>query len=212
MYPIIFGYFLFTPKVMHGFIEEYFTRGTVGTVKVGETLQNLFSLSSPIISRKPLTENEPMFVSKGRARLKRELYDWYSRYLSSYSLKEAKILKTTFQLSMLSKSRQLTYDNVIDYAISEMRSLPPDVALAPWIYDLANDLGYSDEQIFKSIKRRMTNMDRDLLDNVFKGNVLGYNRELKQRDLDFILKNIDMQELGNEEGIIPKIMREIDLK
>ena len=113
---------------------------------------------------------------------------------------------------MLNKSRQLTYDNVIDYAISEIRSLPPDVALAPWIYDLANDLGYSDEQIFKSIKRRMKNMDRTLLDNVFKGNVLGYNRELKQRDLDFILKNIDAQELGNEEGIIPKIMKEIDLK
>ena len=197
------AYKAFTPKVFHGFIEEYFTRGTVGTLK--------FSLSSPVISRKPLTENEPMFVSKGRARLKRELYDWYSRYFSSYSLKEAKILKTTFQLSMLNKSRQLTYDNVIDYAVSEMRSLPPDVALAPWIYDLANDLGYSDEQIFKSIKRRMTNMDRDLLDNVFKGNVLGYNRELKQQDLDFILKNIDMQELGNEEGIIPQIMKNDDL-
>ena len=206
------AYKAFTPKLFHGPLEEYFTRGTVGTVKVGETLQNLFSLSSPIISRKPLTENEPMFVNKGRARLTREFYDWYSRYFSSYSLKEAKILKTTFQLSMLNKSRELTYDNLMDYAVSEVRSLPPDVAIAPWIYDLANDMGYSDQQVIKSIKRRMTNMDRDLLDNVFKGNVLGYNRELKQNDLKFILDNIDAQEMGNEEGIIPKIMREIDLK
>jgi hypothetical protein len=113
---------------------------------------------------------------------------------------------------MLNKSRELTYDNLMDYAVSEVRSLPPDVAIAPWIYDLANDMGYSDQQVIKSIKRRMTNMDRDLLDNVFKGNVLGYNRELKQNDLKFILDNIDAQEMGNEEGIIPKIMREIDLK
>ena len=153
-----------------------------------------------------------MFVNKGRARLTRDFYDWYSRYFSSYSLKEAKILKTTFQLSMLNKGRELTYDNLMDYAVSEVRSLPPDVAIAPWIYDLANDMGYSDQQVIKSIKRRMTNMDRDLLDNVFKGNVLGYNRELKQNDLKFILDNIDAQEMGNEEGIIPRIMREIDLK
>ena len=113
---------------------------------------------------------------------------------------------------MINKGRELTYDNLMDYAVSEIRSLPPDVAIAPWIYDLANDMGYSDQQVIKSIKRRMTNMDRDLLDNVFKGNVLGYNRELKQRDLKFILDNIDAQEMGNEEGIIPRIMREIDLK
>ena len=54
-------------------------------------------------------------------------------------------------------------------------------------------------------------MYRDLLDNVFKGNVVGQNRVLKQQDLDFILKNIDMQELGNEEGIIPQIMKNDDL-
>ena len=113
---------------------------------------------------------------------------------------------------MINKGRELTYDNLMDYAVSEIRSLPPDVAIAPWIYDLANGMGYSDQQVIKSIKRRMTNMDRDLLDNVFKGNVLGYNRELKQRDLKFILDNIDAQEMGNEEGIIPRIMREIDLK
>ena len=187
------AYKAFTPKLFHGALEEYFTRGTVLSFGDGP-------------------ENEPMFVNKGRARLKRDFYDWYSRYFSSYSLKEAKILKTTFQLSMINKGRELTYDNLMDHAVSEIRSLPPDVAIAPWIYDLANDMGYSDQQVIKSIKRRMTNMDRDLLDNVFKGNVLGYNRELKQRDLKFILDNIDAQEMGNEEGIIPRIMREIDLK
>ena len=99
----------------------------------------------------------------------------------------------------------------MDYAVSEMRRLPPDVALAPWIYALAKDLGYSETQVERSIKRRMQNMDRDLLDNVTKGDVMGANRKLKQEELKFILDNIDLQELRNEKEMIPSNIKEEDL-
>jgi len=175
------AYKAFTPKLFHGPLEQFFQG------------------------------DNPMFVSKGQARLKRDLFDWYARYLSSYSLKEAKILKITWQLNQLNRGREFTYDNLMDYAVSEIRRLPPDVALAPWIFELAKDLGYSESQVIRSIKTRMKNMDRDLLDNVTKGNVMGPNRKLKQEELKFILDNIDINELRNEKEKIPLNIKEEDL-
>ena len=57
----------------------------------------------------------------------------------------------------------------------------------------------------------MKNMDRDLLDNVTKGDVMGPNRKLKQEELKFILDNIDLQELRNEKEMIPLNIKEEDL-
>jgi len=175
------AYKAFTPKLFHGPLEQFFQG------------------------------DNPMFVSKGQARLKRDLFDWYARYLSSYSLKEAKILKITWQLNQLNRGREFTYDNLMDYAVSEIRRLPPDVALAPWVFELAKDLGYSESQVVRSIKTRMKNMDRDLLDNVTKGNVMGPNRKLKKEELKFILDNIDINELRNEKEKVPLDVKEEDL-
>lgn len=156
--------------------------------------------------------DDPMFRNKGKARLQREWHDWASRYLSSYSLREAKIIKTTFQLNLINKGRELTYDNLIDYAISETYILPPALTPSPWIFEMAEEMGYSDEQVVTSMKRRMKNRDRDLIDNVLKGDVMGPNRKLKQNELKFILDNIDAKEMKNDFEIIPEDIDDKDLR
>jgi len=203
-----------TSKIKSAFGDDSATMPLLVPPTKGELL-DAYKAFTPKLFHGPLEQlfqgDNPMFVSKGQARLKRDFYDWYARYLSSYSLKEAKILKVTWQLNQLNRGREFTYDNLMDYAVSEIRRLPPDVALAPWIFELAKDLGYSETQVIRSIKTRMKNMDRDLLDNVTKGDVMGPNRKLKQEELKFILDNIDLQELRNEKEMIPLNIKEEDL-
>ena len=185
---------LISPNSFNGAIEEYYTNGTV------------FGIPVPWLEQK----EEPTYYEKGTARLKREFYDWFSRYFSAYSIKEAKILKLTFQLQQIRKSRQLTYGTLMDFAVSTVNNLPPDAALPQWIFNLGRDMGYSDEQMFKSIKTRMKNRDRTLLDSVLKGDLFGPSRKLKQKDLDLILKNLTLDDFGDE-MLVPEDIKDEEL-
>ena len=76
--------------------------------------------------------------------------------------------------------------------------------------NLGRSMGYSDEQMFKSIKTRMKNRDRTLLDSVLKGDLFGPSRKLKQKDLDLILKNLTLDDFGDE-MLVPEDIKDEEL-
>jgi hypothetical protein len=164
-----------TPNSLHGLIEGLFQK---------------------------VSKGDGTYTNKGKARLDRELYDWVARYLSSYSIKEAKIIKLQYQLNLINKTREYSYRTLIDTAVSMVYHNPPEMGIPQWIIDGAIEMGYTEADVYASIRKRMKSMDRDILDNITKGD---YNAR-KQIQYDFITNNLDERELKNEDKKIPTVI------
>jgi hypothetical protein len=63
-------------------------------------------------------------------------------------------------------------------------------------------MGYTEADVYASIRKRMKSMDRDILDNITRGD---YNSR-KQIQYDFITNNLDERELKNEDKKIPTVI------
>ena len=164
-----------TPNSLHGLIEGLFQK---------------------------VSKGDGTYTNKGKARLDRELYDWVARYLSSYSIKEAKIIKLQYQLNLINKTREYSYRTLIDTAVSMVYHNPPEMGIPQWIIDGAIEMGYTEADVYASIRKRMKSMDRDILDNITRGD---YNAR-KQIQYDFITNNLDERELKNEDKKIPTVI------
>jgi len=134
----------------------------------------------------------PFYTSKQNARLQRDLSDWFARFMSSYSLKEAMLLKITYQSSISDRSASATRDKLADLIAENMFKFDEGLFIPEWMFEKAMEVGYTPEQLITSVKRRVKNMSTDAVQKVLKGGI----SVREQEKLKMLLDTLERQSGG----------------
>ena len=97
---------------------------------------------------------------KGRGEVRRDLSDWYARYISSYSLDEATTLKTIYQLSVINRNAQANQESLTATAAHLVVN---GHAVPRWIFDESLKNGVDPKALNTKIKNRIKLMSTTLV-------------------------------------------------
>ena len=133
-----------TPNSMHGLIDEWFQKNS----------------------------SNPYYVSGGNARIQRNTSDRISRvFLTSYSLREARIIKVLNAQRLSDKTASLNFDKVMDFLADNYFKTGEPFIIPEFLYQYMIDLGYTDESIERSLNRRIKNRIMDAKQKMEKGGI-----------------------------------------
>ena len=97
---------------------------------------------------------------KGRGEVRRDLSDWYARYISSYSLDEAVTLKTIYQLSVINRNAQANQESLTATAAHLVVN---GHAVPRWIFDESLKNGVDPKALNTKIQNRIKLMSTTLV-------------------------------------------------
>jgi len=139
--------------------------------------------------------DDAMFINKERGVIRRDMMDWFARWMASRSIEEAGFIKASYMTQQLKKNTQYSYDALVDYAASELFHRGIDSALLNYLYDMAlNDFGKDIEAVNKSIKTRLTRYGESVADKLAKGGVTA----LEKKQIKMFLNHTKASNLGFE--------------
>lgn len=122
-------------------------------------------------------KDDAMFISKEKGTIRRDMMDWFARFMASRSIEEAGFMKASYLTQQMKRSRQYSYDALVDYATSELFHRG-DTALLNYLYDMAlRDFGKDMKSVNKSIKTRLTSYGTSVADKLAKGGVTAFEKE-----------------------------------
>jgi hypothetical protein len=133
-----------TPNSMHGLIDEWFQKNS----------------------------SNPYYVSGGNARIQRSTSDKISRvFLTSYSLREARMIKVLNAQRVSDKTASLNFDKAMDFLADSYFKTGEPFIIPEFLYQYIVDLGYTDESIERSLNKRIKNRIMDGKQRMEKGGI-----------------------------------------
>ena len=127
-----------------------------------------------------------MYITKDRATVKRDVHDYFNKFLSMYSLDEARFIKTSYLLQQQKRNTSYSYDALVDHVVSELYHKGPDTALVNYHFEMAkNDFNKTARQFANSIKIRLQARGDGLAQKLAKGGVTEKEKEEIKMFLEF---------------------------
>jgi hypothetical protein len=141
-----------TPNSLHGAIELWFEKNS----------------------------KNPFYTSDQNAKIQRQLKDWFARFMSSYSLREAMTTKLIYNYSVSDRNAALTKDKLADFIAENLFKFDFEGPIVPeWAYEEIVKLGYTPESLIESVKSRVKNMQTTAIQKMLKGGIKD-KRELEK--------------------------------
>ena len=140
-------------------------------------------------------KDNAMYITKDRATVKRDVHDYFNKFLSMYSLDEARFIKTSYLLQQQKRNTSYSYDALVDYVVSELYHRGPDTAFVNYHFDMAkDDFGKTATQFASSIKTRLKARGDSLVDKLARG---GFTENEKE-EIKLFLQFSKASDLGFE--------------
>ena len=123
-------------------------------------------------------KDNAMYITKDRATVKRDVHDYFNKFLSMYSLDEARFIKTSYLLQQQKRNTAYSYDALVDYVVSELYHRGPDTAFLNYHFDMAkDDFNKTATQFASSIKTRLKARGDSLVDKLARGGFTDNEKE-----------------------------------
>jgi len=143
-----------------------------------------------LIEQFAFPDSNPLEISNDNATFQRDFSDWKARWLSSYSLKESKLIKYTWYGSQLERAENLSKDLLADYIAHNAFNLDAPLVVPQWAWEKAMELGYTPETFQRAIRSRVENMGQTVIQKLLKGEMTKDKAEKIQQ----ILRILNVEE------------------
>jgi len=131
-------------------------------------------------------DDNPFKISNDNATIQRNFSDWKARWLTSYSLRESKLIKWTWHNSQLERATTMEADAILDYLAHNSFKFDSPLIIPQWALDELIELGYNSEKILKGLQSRVKNLGQGAVQKLLRGNMTERKAEKIQQILNML--------------------------
>ena len=131
-------------------------------------------------------DDNPLKITNDNGTFQRDLADWKARWLTSYSLKEAKLIKWTWYGSQLERATNLSKDTLADYIAHNAFNFDTPLVVPQWAWEKAMELGYTPQKFQEAVRRRIKNLGESAIQKLLRGDMTERKSEKLQQILNML--------------------------